>query len=64
MLTALPLIEHVDPLSLYAPRASTVIPWTTIAGAVAVATAAGTILGAAASVIAAREDAAEALRVA
>ena len=64
VLTALPLIEHVDPLSLYAPRASTVIPWTTIAGAVAVATAAGSILGAAASMIAAREDAAEALRVA
>jgi len=64
VLTAIPLIERVDPLPLYAPKAATVIPWATLAGAVAVATAAGATLGAAASVIAAREDVAEALRVA
>jgi len=64
VLTALPLIDRIDPLPLYAPGASAVIPWTTIAGAVGLATVAGMLLGAAASVVAAREDVAEALRVA
>jgi putative ABC transport system permease protein len=63
VLTAVPVIEHVDPLALYAPAPAIVIPWTTIAASVAVATAAGMLLGAAAGVIAAREDVAEALRV-
>ena len=58
------IVNPRDPLPLYAPGASAVIPWTTIAGAVGLATVAGMLLGAAASVVAAREDVAEALRVA
>jgi len=64
VLTAAPVIGHVDPLPLYAPRPVAVIPWLTLAASTAAATAAGMLVGAAAAVLAARSDVAEALRVA
>ena len=64
VLSAAPVIRRVDPLPLYAPPPEPVIPWLTLVGSSLAATVAGMLVGAAAAVIAARADVAEALRVA
>jgi putative ABC transport system permease protein len=61
---AQPVIAHVDPLPLYAPPPVTVVPWLTLVVTGAVVTAVGSLFGAAAGMVAARSDVAEALRVA
>jgi hypothetical protein len=64
VLAAAPLIHHVDPLPLYAPSPAPVIPWLTLVESAVAATATAMLVGAAAAVLAARADVAEALRVA
>jgi hypothetical protein len=61
---AKPIVHHVDSLPQYAPAPVLAVPWTTLGLGLAAAVAAGALLGAAAVLIAARSDAAEALRVA
>jgi hypothetical protein len=62
--TARPIVDHVDALPLYAPAPVYVAPWTTLIAAAAAAVVVAACLGALATAIAARSDAAEALRVA
>ena len=61
---ASPIAHHVDALPLYAPSPVLIVPWMTLVLGLAVAVAAGALLGALAVAIAARSDVAEALRVA
>ena len=58
------LVTHVDPLPQYAPGASAVVPWTTLAVALAVLVATAAALGALVTLLARRDRIAEVLRVA
>jgi hypothetical protein len=62
--TAGPVARRLDPLPQYAPSPAFVIPWHTLAIAVALATVAAGVLGAAIAALAQGSDVAEALRVA
>lgn len=62
--TARPIVGRVDALPLYAPAPVYVVPWTALLAGGAVAVAVAACLGALATVIAARSNVAEALRVA
>jgi len=61
---AWPVVGHVDALPQYAPPTHVVVPWLSLAYAVAAATVGGAIVGALGVVAAARANAGEALRVA
>jgi FtsX-like permease family len=62
--TARPIVHRVDPLSLYAPAAQYVVPWTTLVAGIAAGMAVASLLGALAVAAASRSDVAKALRVA
>jgi putative ABC transport system permease protein len=64
LITSARLVTRVDPLPQYAPGASAVVPWTTIAVALALLVASAAALGALATVVTRRERVAEVLRVA
>jgi putative ABC transport system permease protein len=64
LLTAGPIVGHVDALPQYAPSPVLVVPWTALAAATGAAALAAALVGAAAAALAARADASEALRVA
>jgi hypothetical protein len=61
---AKPIVGHVDALPLYAPAPTYVTPWTALIAGAAAATVAAVCIGAVATLIAARSNVAEALRVA
>lgn len=64
LLTSARLVNRVDPLPQYAPGASAVVPWTTIAVAFALLVASAAALGALATLFTRRDRIAEVLRIA
>ncbi len=62
-LVAQAVVRHVDSLPQYAPGPVSVVPWTVLVVGLAIAVVAGSLVGAAAAVVARHSDVAEALRL-
>jgi hypothetical protein len=64
LLAASPVVSRVDPLPLYAPPSTVVVPWLQLAGSLGLIVIVAAIAGAVASALSARSELGEALRVA